>query len=60
MKKFKVEFDDITTHVGIVEATNLEEVRRFIYSKGVNEVEPCIGETKIKFIEEVKNGDKKS
>jgi len=62
MKEFKVEFDFITTHVGKVKADTVEEVKELVCNGRLSpdKVEPVVGETKIVFIEEVKNGDKKS
>jgi len=62
MKEFKVEFDFITTYVGKVKADTVEEAKELVCNGRLNpnNVETAIGETKIQFIEEIKNGDKKS
>tara|TARA_R100001463_G_scaffold36164_1_gene78272 strand:+ start:448 stop:636 length:189 start_codon:yes stop_codon:yes gene_type:complete len=62
MKKFKVEFDFVTTYVGTVEADTVAEAKELVCNGSLSPdtVEPVVGETKIVFIEEVKNGDKKS
>ena len=58
MKEFKVEFDFITTYVGKVKADTVEEAKEIVCNGSLSpdKVEPAIGETKIVFIEEVKNG----
>ena len=60
MKKFKVEFDFVTTYVGRVEADSVEEVKKIVCNGNLNpnNVETAIGETKIQFIEEIKDGRK--
>ena len=57
MKTFSVEFDEITTHIGTIQANSIKEAEEIIYSKGhlIRNVEAVIGETKIQFIEEITN-----
>ena len=58
MKTFSVEFDEITTHVGTIQANSIEEVEELIYTncaESLTNVEPVIGETKIQSIEEIKD-----
>ena len=58
IKTFRVEFDEITTYVGTMEANSIEEAEELIYSKGrlmPNTFEAVIGETKIQSIEEITN-----
>ena len=56
MKTFRIEFNEITTHVGTIQANSIDEVKEIVYNncaESLNNVEPVIGETKIQFIEEV-------
>lgn len=58
MKTFTVEFDEITTYSGTIEAETLEQAEEIIYARGhlmPNNFEACLGENKIVFIEENKN-----
>tara|TARA_A100000172_G_C2993483_1_gene93679 strand:- start:118 stop:294 length:177 start_codon:yes stop_codon:yes gene_type:complete len=55
MKTFKVEFDEITTHIGTIKANSIKDAKKIVTSNRVENVEPVIGETKIQFIEEIKN-----
>tara|TARA_R100000908_G_C3701677_1_gene111902 strand:- start:495 stop:677 length:183 start_codon:yes stop_codon:yes gene_type:complete len=56
MKIFKIEFDEVTTYSGTIQAESIEDAKEIIYTNcPSNSVEPVIGETKIKFIEEQKN-----
>jgi hypothetical protein len=58
MKTFRIEFDEITTHIGTLQANSLKEAKEIVYGKGnsmPNNFEPVIGETKIQFIEEVQD-----
>ena len=55
MKTFRVEFDEITTHVGTIKANSIKDAKKIVTSNRVENVEPVIGETKIQFIEEIKN-----
>ena len=58
MKIFSVEFDEITTHIGTIQANSIEEAEELIYTncaESLTNVEPVIGETKIQFIEEIKD-----
>ena len=57
MKIFSVEFDEITTHVGTIQANSIEEAEELIYTftESLTSVEPVIGETKIQSIEEITN-----
>ena len=58
MKIFRVEFDDITTHVGTIQANSIEEAEEIIYNncaESLTNVEAVIGETKIQSIEEITN-----
>ena len=55
MKTFRVEFDEITTHVGTIKANSIEDAKKIVTSNRVENVKPVIGETKIQFIEEIKN-----
>ena len=57
MKIFSVEFDEITTHVGTIQANSIEEAEELIYTftESLTNVEPVIGETKIQSIEEITN-----
>ena len=58
MKVFKIEFDEVTTYSGTIQAESIKDAKEIIYNscvlqgKGIS-VEPIIGETKIQFIEEV-------
>ena len=58
MKTFRVEFDEITTHVGTIKANSIKDAKKIVTSNRVENVEPVIGETKIQFIEEIKNDNK--
>ena len=59
MKTFKVEFDEVTTYSGTIQAESMVDAKKIIYTNCPsalnNSVEPVIGETKIQFIEEQKN-----
>ena len=61
MKTFRVEFDEIKTHVGTIQADNIDEAKEQINDMDIffnADIEPIIGETKIQFIEEIKNDNK--
>jgi hypothetical protein len=63
LKEFKVEFKEITTYVGSIKANSLERAKEVVCSRGhllPEHFEAVQGETKIVFIEEVKDGYKKS
>ena len=56
MKLYKIEFDEITTFIGTIEAETLEKAKEIIQSNchtALTNVEPVIGETKIQHIEEI-------
>jgi len=56
MKTFRIEFDEITTHVGTIQANNIDEAKEVVYNncaESLSNIEPVIGETKIQFIEEI-------
>jgi len=58
MKTFRIEFDEITTHVGTIQANSIDEAKEKINDIDIffnTDIEPIVGETKIQFIEEVKN-----
>ena len=56
MKTFIVEFDEVTTYSGTIQAKSMKDAKEIIYTNcPSNSVEPVIGETKIQFIEEQKN-----
>lgn len=57
-KTFRVEFDEITTHIKTIQANSIEKAEEIIYTncaESLTNVEPVIGETKIQFIEEITN-----
>jgi hypothetical protein len=56
MKTFRIEFDEVTTHVGTIQANSIDEAKEIVYNncaESLSNVEPVIGETKIQFIEEI-------
>tara|TARA_R100001163_G_C4892511_1_gene84833 strand:+ start:264 stop:440 length:177 start_codon:yes stop_codon:yes gene_type:complete len=58
MKLYKIEFDEITTFIGTIEAETLEKAKEIIqsnchYPTSLTNVEPVIGETIIQHIEEI-------
>tara|TARA_A100000172_G_C2958529_1_gene81639 strand:- start:272 stop:445 length:174 start_codon:yes stop_codon:yes gene_type:complete len=56
MKTFRIEFDEITTHVGTIQANSIDEAKEIVYNncaESLNNVEPVIGETKIQLIKEI-------
>ena len=58
MKTFRIEFDEITTHVGTIQANSIDEAKEIVYNncaESLNNVEPVIGETKIQLIKEITN-----
>ena len=58
MKTFRIEFDEITTHVGTLQANSIDKAKEIVYNncaEFLNNVEPVIGETKIQFIKEIKD-----
>jgi hypothetical protein len=58
MKIFRVEFDEITTHVGTIQANSIDEAKEKINDISIffnADIEPIVGETKLQFIEEIKN-----
>ena len=58
MKIFRVEFDEITTHVGTIQANSIDEAKEQINNIDIffnADIEPVIGETKIQSIEEITN-----
>jgi len=61
MKTFVIEFDEITTHTGTIQANSIDEAKEIVYNncaESLNNVEPVIGETKIQFIKEIKDESK--
>jgi len=60
MKEFKVEFKEITTYKGSIKADNIKEAEHTVLIGSIARFEAVQGETKIQFIEEIKNGDNKS
>ena len=57
-KTFRVEFDEITTHIGTIQANSIEEAEEIIYTncaESLTNVEPVIGETKIQSVQEIKD-----
>ena len=56
MKTFVIEFDEVTTHVGTIQANNIDEAKEKINDINIffnADIEPIVGETKIQFIEEI-------
>jgi len=56
MKTFRIEFDEVTTHVGTIQANNIDEAKEKINDINIffnADIEPIVGETKIQFIEEI-------
>jgi hypothetical protein len=61
MKTFRIEFDEITTHVGTIQANSIDEAKEKINDIDIffnADIEPIVGETKIQFIKEIKDESK--
>jgi hypothetical protein len=61
MKTFRIEFDEITTHVGTIQANSINEAKEKINDIDIffnADIEPIVGETKIQFIKEIKDESK--